>query len=840
MKTVNDTDILAPLRTDVLAALPTELAPLPADLKAGAGDLTAPRGFNLDTLPIPLLPIEMPTAAWAVGENAAPEENVVLPATSPDLADLAARLLTPSAKNAAPRRGKRTTGEARRALLEDGYRFPYSRVALETIPDGSGMLGTETTFGVRLFWQRGKATLPLVETTALRPIAQVTLNGQRYPVSLGQHGRKKRDRIVLAGRRKTARSPRCALRFVCVVEGREDKLTWHWRIAATSAAIAYDERERAKHPFGENVASAPDEVALYLPFAPGKARIFTQAGVPNVQVLWMNDIAVSVAGINEDANGNGVPILEHTGRGFTLTLRQQEEQAPSLLAGHGVSLTWETWAAPARTEAEARAALLRHAADLADRAQITSLWEAGTLTALVTQNEAALMDANAVDKRGVDRLAFRAVGLDGTPNPKRHAAGEGSDAALAACALLGRFYQTGDDALRRRARLVARDVCDFQIQDTESQHWGAVWDELAGKKHYGDIHGGKTVSVATTARTAKGLLIAHSHFDTEILSRTALAAAQWLLLRLDRDGGYPMERWNTDGPPSDDVARSPWVVGESLAPLVETFRATRNETYLKAALRVVNALREGLSQNRLVPETASTEYLASTIEGVLNVSREYESGELIDLARQMTLGLRARRLPDGSLAEPPGLPTPVSPLAPTLAGARAALALTRVDSDPLWLVFAVRAIRAAGRIAENRTEAGRSLVVADRAALLSLPTAALLCGAQRAKNIETDRDKLTVKRGWQTFTPDPATREYVQVTRADGGPIDYLALVCPVGLQVMVSVIAPADVTEVKISKNNRSPFVRNLLTGEIDVRARLVPLGDGRDAQTGLFLLDT
>src|SRR5262249_49912653 len=133
----------------------------------------------------------------------------------------------------------------------------------------------------------GKAVLPIFESTPLRPVAQVTLNGHKFPVFLNQHSRKKRDRIILGGKRKTARSPRCALRFISVVEGREDRFSWLWRIAATSAAVANAPERTDETP--------EDEVLLSFPFAPGKARIIEMPGITGALALWMNDIVATVA-----------------------------------------------------------------------------------------------------------------------------------------------------------------------------------------------------------------------------------------------------------------------------------------------------------------------------------------------------------------------------------------------------------------------------------------------------------------------------------------------------------------------------------------------------------------
>jgi hypothetical protein len=710
---------------------------------------------------------------------------------------------------------------------EVGYRFPYGRTAIEPVSDTSGAFGLAGTFGVRLVWHRGKAVLPIFESTALRPMAQVTLNGQKFPVLLNQHSRKKRDRILLGGKRKTARSARCTLRFASVVEGREDRFSWLWRVAATSAALANAPERREDTP--------DDEVMLSLPFAPGKARIVEMPGLHGAFALWMHDLVATVAvgeasGVKEGFTPDAV--LTHDARGFYLTLRGVD------LSGDGVTMRWESWLAPARTEAEARAALLRHAADIADRRQIPPAPEetaGGFFVRLVEENEKALMADNIVDKRGAEKLIYRA----GPKSTNFHLAGEGADTALIACALLARYYMTGDDALRRRARLLTNGVCDFQVQIEESPHWGAIWDALRNKKEYTDCRGEQTLSVAATARASKGLHVAFTHFGKELMSRTALAAAQWLMLKMDRFGFIVAERFTDEGPPVEGMEHSSWVMGEALIPLVETFRVTENEVFLKSALRIIKALKEGLAESTLPFERAPSEYLASCVEGVLLVSREYESEEMIALAKQIMQGLRARRQPDGTLADPPGF-APTTPLAPTLAGARAALAVARVDNDPLWLLFAMRAVRTATRKMREIEAAGEFVPLADRSALLMHSLGILLAVAQRAKDAEADRDLIQIKKTWQTFKPDPATRDYVHVTTSDDQPVDYLALVCPVSLQVLIAVLGPAGMTEAKILKNGRTPFVKNLLNGDFDVKARMVPLGDGREATVGVFIADT
>jgi hypothetical protein len=760
---------------------------------------------------------------------AATSHNLAWSADSPAIPDTAPEAVT----DGMPPLRVVTTSSSEKPVPDSSaemiYRFPYCRSGVEIVPDIKG------SFFTRLLWYKGKSVFSVVESTPLRPLALVTLNSQRFDVFLNQHARKKREKILLAGRRKIAiRSARAALRYVVSVEGREDRYIWRWRIGATTPALSI-------FPSPEAEADPINEVRLFFPFAPGKIRIYSVAGVAKGAVLWVNDVAFTVV-LGHCTGGDSLPELSHDNKGFQLTLRKAN------FGGAGVTLEWESRLGPARTEAEAKAALLRHLAEAADRLQE---WEnpdqfSSAVTLLKRrgeQAEKALMADEAIEKKGADRLVFREQANGG-----RHIVGETVDAALAAVSLIRRFHQTGDDTLRRRARLLANGVCFFQVNEEESSHWGAIWDAVRGKGKntlYEGIDGEKTLSVATTARTSKGLHLLFDHFETERYQRTALTAAHWLLLKMDRDGFIAGERFTEDGPPVEGQ-NSPWIVGEVLIPLMETFRANQNEVFMKTALRVVRSLKTGIEQSELPFDRASTEQLASTIEGILLVSREYEKDEMITLAKQIGIGLRARRLPDGSFIDPPGVAA-VSPLAPTLAGARAALALSRVDEDPIWPLLAYRAFRSASAKAEVLEAAGTPVQFADQSAFLTLSTALLLAVAARANNCVADVDRMTITRNWQTFTPDPATRDYIQVfTKGPDGEeitVDHLALVCPVSLQVLIAVFAPASITSVIVRKNGKTPFMRDLLTGDFDLKSPLLPLcaeGTNAELNIGVFLADT
>ena len=680
------------------------------------------------------------------------------------------------------------------------YRFPHSHAALELLPD------RRDVFRVRLSWLKGKATRSLLESTAFRPLAEVTLRGQTFPVYLNQHSRRKRDRIYLAGRRKTASIPRAALRYLVGVEGHDDTLTWTWQVGATLPAMEVP-----------CLSAAPDAVRLRLPFLPGLPAVMTLGLGERGQAVavWASELVVTLlsktAGVWPEQRESAVELL----------------LSDANLEGSGTTLVWETRLAPARSEAEVHRALREHAAQVADSLQVRQPYTEPFLWDLSTAATTPLMQEERVRKRGVDRLSYS---LDA----QRLSAGEGTDTALAACALLGRYYLTGDDALRRRARLLGRGVCDFQVTQVESPHWGAIWDVQREELRFEDVHGDPTLSTTTTARTATGLHLLHAHFQTELLARTALGAAQWLLLRMDHNGFLQAERFHENGAPVPHV--SPWAVGEALIALVETFRRTGNETFLRAALRSVASIEEGMELATLSPEVATTEQLASLIEGILLISREYESERMILLAQDVATLLRTRLLTSGAFGDPLS-PTPQGRMSATLAGVRAVLALSRVDKDHRWLLLALRALQAAQALAGESFE---DLPVATLTGLTQLPLALLLAVGALGSQCTADREKLAVVRQWQTFAPEPAAWEYIQVTTESGAPVDYLPLVCPTTLQVLIPVIAPIGTTHIKIVKNNREPLLRNLLTGVLDARAELTPLGDGTEAMIGVFLADT
>ena len=698
---------------------------------------------------------------------------------------------------------------------ETSYRFPHSKTVLEILPDIPG------TFGVRMAYHRGKTAIPVFQTTPLRSIAEIRCRGQHFPVFLRQHARKKRDKVLLGAKRRTSLSMRAAVRCGVIVTGRDDRFTWFWRVTATAPALAMSVPTEAKD-------RSPEAIRLQLPIAPGRAKLLTLPGAEGHGIVLLNnDVAVSI--IAQKQKGI-LPLVTADENGIYLSLENAE------LAGTGSDLSWETWFSYAKTDVEAVSALAMHLADAADRSQLPPTDTRPFLRRVTETAERELMRHDIIEKRGADKNTFRI----GPHRADVLLAGPGADAALTTQAILNRYLSCGDEMLKRRARLLANGVCEFQNNIEESPHWGAIFDALVRKTEWGDLDGKRTVSFTTTARTAKGLQVLQSHFEVELYERTALAAAQWLLLRLDRDGLPQAERFTWDGKPL--VEASPWLAGEALLPLVETFRTTKNEVYFKTSLRIVTTLSERFANFSLTFDTASTANLAALAEGVLLVSQEYERPDLIAFAREIGQAIRARRLPDGTVANPPGLSTPVQEdlplLSSTLAGARAALALSRVDDPVLWIVFALRAVRAADGMLKGYRD---YLNAADRGALMALSMNVLLGIATRARGGVADWDKMTLKRDWQTFSPDPAAAEYIKVSLPNGDSPDYLALVCQVTQQVLIAVYAPVGTETVEIVKNNKRPILKNLLNGELSATATLQPLEPtGTEGNIGVFLADT
>lgn len=711
------------------------------------------------------------------------------------------------------------------------YRFPCGRTLLQVVPD------YQNTVQLRLAWRRGKAFVPLLETTPLRPAGTVRVADQTFALTLAGHKRERRSgggRVHLSGERRIGRAKTGRLCCDLWVGGRGDRLDWEWRVRARGALGS------AGGP------DAPADIELCLPLAPGRIEVVTLgSGSSNAAcgiALWRGGLVLSAVLANQSPDPfAAVPTLladaEHG-----LRLRLPAARPGSL---NGARARLETWFAPAATRHDAEHALARHVADAADRAQNSQMANesAPRLEMLADRSARALLSDAVVDKRGLDRLLLR-IG-DG---PGRHGCGGQTNAAGVAHALLQRYRLTGDDAQKRRAFLLARGVCEFQVVAEDAPHRGAFWDVLRAKKQGEGTDGSRTLSIATTAHAVRGLHPLHAAFEQDVLARAALAGAQWLLLRQDRDGHFAGERYH-ENEPSPAGQGSPWVLAEALVPLVETFRRTGSEVFLQAALRGARALEDGLSHGGLRPGDASSEHLVAAIEGVLAVSRESENPALIALAGRLGLWLRARRAPDGALLAAGengscGIPS-------TLAACRAALALARVDPDPAWPLFVLRGLRAV--CARAGGENASALSPADHAALVTLPTHLLLSLAARAPGgSQADLHALTLTRaGWQLFAPDPAARDFVQVRAAAqtsageaaenaDAPLDHLALVCPFNLQVLVVTLAPPNVSHAHIVKNGRAPYVKNLLTGDYGTEAALVPLGDGHDANFGVFLADT
>jgi hypothetical protein len=155
-------------------------------------------------------------------------------------------------------------------------------------------------------WRRGKsARVPLFETTPLRPLAEVSVNGQRFPLSVTGHRRERRDRVRLAGERRAGEAGELTLKAEALVEGRQDRLFWRWQIRAGR----YDAKKRKSVPLRRPLRG---DVALFLPLAPGCKEILTLsdgvgAGARSGLAVWRDGVAITLvaaaAGDGSDAAG---------------------------------------------------------------------------------------------------------------------------------------------------------------------------------------------------------------------------------------------------------------------------------------------------------------------------------------------------------------------------------------------------------------------------------------------------------------------------------------------------------------------------------------------------------
>jgi hypothetical protein len=693
------------------------------------------------------------------------------------------------------------------------YRFPHSRTSLEITPDLS------KSFGVRVQWHKGKNIIPHFETTPLRTLAQVVFAGQQMPVFMTEHTRKGRDKVLLSGFRKVGSGERSLLRFEALVEGRNETFTWHWRFRPTQAAIDIATTAQKK---SENTLPT-DKIVIALPFASGDTRILTlPAAVPGM-AIWMNDIVATIVPIplpGDTEKGQPKPVLGTEGRSVTLTL----ESPP--YTTKGVELRWETIYSVARTETEAYDALRKHQAQFAEIKRVNATLTESLMT-LSDTGVRVLSDEKRLVKRGMDRWAYRVQ----TDSPNIHGCGAETETGYATNALLARFLLTGEEPLKRLARLLAYGVSEFQVSDTNSSHWGAIWDRRTGDKHYHDIKGDECLSFVSTARTIQQLYRANQHLDADQVARVGQAGAQWVLLRTDILGLALGEYFTSGREPKVSL---PWITGEGIGAFVETFRASNNETYIKAAVKSVRCLEHSIREGKLSVEDATTEQLVATMEGVLATSAEYENEDMIAFAKRLGRSLQNRALADGAVlvtAEPDGGAT----LRSTLAGVQGALAMTRVDKDTIWLQMAVRGLQYVAQKVSGHTD---TLPLADIGAMTLLPLHLMLAIASVPRKNLPNFAMMRLHKGWQKFSLDHNTRDYITVTTPEGEQVDHMSFVCPSSLQVILSVLAPPNVESVLISKNQKKPYVTNLLTGEFDLTANLVPLGD--TARIGVFSADT
>ena len=198
----------------------------------------------------------------------------------------------------------------------------------------------------------------------------------------------------------------------------------------------------------------------------------------------------------------------------------------------------------------------------------------------------------------------------------------------------------------------------------------------------------------------------------------------------------------------------------AIRPLVQAFRATRNEVFITTARKVADMF---LARRAGDHASTSAPAVAEVLLGLLALDAEAPNPRLHAVIRAWASWLRALPLDtadpnvnaDGRHSE-------------LYDCAQAGFALHAFLRDPAFLQYAWAAIN---RIPpESRACAWRELALFPPA-LLSI--AALLPDAH------VDFSALSVTLGWRTFAPDPATSTFLQARSASGEPLHCLPLVSP-------------------------------------------------------------
>ena len=642
----------------------------------------------------------------------------------------------------------------------------------------------------------GKVLTPLLATTALRPLATVTLKGEAYPLTIGWHERKRGGVVCFGGERKTGPGG--------------ERLGWEMRWtpdAASPGRIAVEMRLQSTPRRQGDL-----HLSLYAPLH--RPEIWTLGAAvarghcAQSAFSAYGRHAVQFVALEESAG------WDEARGGFEISLRR-------FPLGGGRLLRFGLGFLPGDDAVAGRASLVQHYAHLAD-ALLHPLDDAPVLDP--ASGAALLSDPAQFVAQGAERLYLK-LPLGADADELMFYAGFPHFPLEALSALWNWNRLHPNDAVPRLVRYGASGVAaDFQVMGRDGEpepNKGAFWDRLTGKNG-SDHFGGPTHGIAGNARIARSLFQLHEAVKEPLLYRSALNICQWLLLKLNDEGYYAGDRVRaTQGRPDDGrVVGSPCALDgvEAIHPLVWAFRATKNEVFIKAAWKIARHL---MADRLREFEGASPPEVASVVRALIALDAEAAHPELRAAIAAWGAWLRALPLPPGASAlNADGAHSGLFECA------QAGLALFTLNRQGPDLRYAFSCLA----LAPPESRGWHDLALAP-AALLSL--------AALAPDARPDFDALSVTLDWRVFAPDAATERYVSVQTLDGQPVPFLPLVCRGTDQLMLLILASGTTETVSVLNHGRRPILRDLRSGALTDDARLSPPMGEPWARVGLFTID-
>lgn len=644
----------------------------------------------------------------------------------------------------------------------------------------------------------GRVLAPLIAATAMRPVASVTLKGETYPLTIGWHESRRGGAVAFGGERKIG------------MDGGTVSWEMIWKPQDADHNGFLAEMRVRTTPRREGQLSLRLHTPLYKPELWSLPAAAARGHCAVVARSNYNKYAVSFVMLSS-ADDDGA--WDENQNSFMTTIY-------SFPMGGGKPVKFALDMAETQSPQDARRMLASHYARIAD----TQLHPVAPLRPLFPQSTVdALLTPDAHAAIGIERLYLRA------PAPDQDSFYAGfphySLEALQTLWNWGRIHP--DDRISRLVRFGATGFAtDFQVMGRSGQpepNKGAFWD-CRGKDGFSDSNGEPTHGIAANARMARALFLLHTATGEPLYKQSGLNICQWLMLKQNSEDYYSGESVHaTQGELEDGkVFGNPAALdgAQAIQPMTLAYRATQNEVFIKAARRIAAYLiQEWMPQY----EPISPVDIAQTILSLMALDAEAPSDKMRAIIREWGSWLRIRPLNAGS---------PILSADGHHSGlfecAKAGFLMHAMDSDPDYLRYAFAALGAIPRAAYFDTWRAADLY---HTALLSLGS--LISEAR------PDFDMLHLRLGWRDFAPDPATASFLKVTTLDGGPVDYLPLVCRANDQLLVIALAPPDVTEILIHKNGKQPISRDLLTDALDAATPLHPLLGEEWARVGIFTVD-